>query len=326
MVLTHSMATTTNNQGDELQPIALERQVQTLTTVVERLTKQNQVLEEQPRQKNATMDTQEGDQENTSAERRNQERPEGSNASSKPKQQDASRPSITDTAPPHIVEDMKMMKEWMDFMMNAFKGRVSSNLDDLVHRINSPFTTSVNSLPLPPKFRMLQVENYDGNKDLLDHLESLKTLMHLQGVPNEIVCRAFPTTLKGPVRIWFSRLTPNSISTFKELSAQFASHFFKGHRYKKSTTYLISIKQQEDETLRSYIARFNKKALSIDEADNKILVVAFTNRLRKGKFPFSLYKNDSKTMSGVLCRATKYMNAENTLLTREKRERQEDTR
>ena len=66
---------------------------------------------------------------------------------------------------------------------------------------------------------MPQVENYDGNKDPLDHLESFKTLMHLQGVPNEIMCRAFPTILKGPVRICFNRLMPNSISSFKELSA-----------------------------------------------------------------------------------------------------------
>ena len=45
---------------------------------------------------------------------------------------------------------------------------------------------------------------------------------------------------------------------------------------------------------------------------------------------FSLYKNDPKTMSEVLYRATKYMNAEDALLAREerpkKRERQEDTR
>ena len=54
---------------------------------------------------------------------------------------------------------------------------------------------------------------------------------------------------------------------------------------------------------------FNKKALSIDEADDKILVAAFTNGLRKGKLLFSLYKNDPKTMSVVLYRATKYMNA-----------------
>ena len=65
-----------------------------------------------------------------------------------------SRPSVTDTAPPYIVAEMQMMKERMDLMMNALKGRVSNDLDDLVHRTDSPFTTSVNSYPLPQKFRM----------------------------------------------------------------------------------------------------------------------------------------------------------------------------
>ena len=136
---------------------------------------------------------------------------------------------------------------------------------------------------------------------------------------DEIMCRAFPTMLKGPIRFWFSELTPNSISTFKELSTQFASHFIGGHRYKKSTTCLISIKQWKDKMLRSYIARFNKEALSIDEANDKILVAVFTNELQKGKFLFSLYKNDSKTMLDVLYKATKYMNVEDALLTREEK-------
>ena len=91
----------------------------------------------------------------------------------------------------------------------------------------------------------------------------------------------------------------------------------------------MSIRQREDETLRSYISCFNKEALSIDEADDKILAVAFTNGLWKGKFLLSLYKNDPKTMSEVLYRATKYMNVEDALLAREEkpkeRERQEDT-
>ena len=73
----------------------------------------------------------------------------------------------------------------------------------------------------------------------------------------------------------------------------------------------------------------NKQALSIDEVNNKILIAAFTNGLRKGKFLFSLYKNDLKTISDVLYRATKYMNVEDTLLAREekpkKRERQEES-
>ena len=59
-------------------------------------------------------------------------------------------------------------------------------------------------------------------------------------------------------------------------------------------------------------------------------MAAFTNGLQKGKFLFSLYKNDPKTMSEVLYRATKYMNDEDALLAQKekpkKKERQEDTR
>ena len=156
---------------------------------------------------------------------------------------------------------------------------MSNDFDDLVNRIDSPFTTSINSFLLPQNFRMPQIKRYDGVKNPLDHLETFKTLMHLHGVPNEIICRAFPTMLKGPARIWFSRLTPTSINTFKELSTQFTSHFIGGYRYKRSTACLMIIKQREHETLRSYITRFNKVAFSIDKADDKILVAAFINGL-----------------------------------------------
>ena len=87
MVLTRSMATINNFQEDEPQPTALERQVLTLTAAVERLTNQNQTLEEQLRQKNAAMGNQEQDQEDASADCRNQERLEGSNAPSRPERQ-----------------------------------------------------------------------------------------------------------------------------------------------------------------------------------------------------------------------------------------------
>ena len=101
------------------------------------------------------------------------------------------------------------MKEQMEVMMNTLKGRMSSNLDDLVNKTDSPFTLSINSFPLPQKFRMPQIESYNGVKDPFDHLETFKILMHLQGVSDEIMCKAFSITLKGPTRIWFSRLMPN---------------------------------------------------------------------------------------------------------------------
>ena len=53
-----------------------------------------------------------------------------------------------------MVAKMQVMKERMDFMMNALKGWVSNDLDELIHQIDSPFTTPITSFPLPGKFRM----------------------------------------------------------------------------------------------------------------------------------------------------------------------------
>ena len=235
------MATINNVQEDELQPTALEKQVQVLTAAVKRLTKQNQVLEEQLHQK-ADNNVAAEDLGDSNAEWRDHEGPEGSNAPSRLERRNVSMPSLMDATPPPVFAEMQAMKEQMEVMMNALKGRVSSDLDDLVNRTDSPFTAAVNSFPLPHKFRIPHIDSYDGVKDPLDHLETFKILMHLQGVAYEIMCKAFPTTLKGAARIWFSRLTPKSVNTFKELSAQFTAHFIGGHRYKKSTAYLMSIK------------------------------------------------------------------------------------
>ena len=123
MVLTRSMATTNNVQGDEPpRSTTLERQVQTLMAAVERLTKQNHDLEEQLCQRDAGHNVQEEIQEGTNAEQRDPEVPEGSNAPSQPEQQNISLPSLIDFPPPPIIAEMQLMKEQMEVIMNALKG------------------------------------------------------------------------------------------------------------------------------------------------------------------------------------------------------------
>ena len=100
------MATTNNIQEDKPRLTALEKQVQILTAVVERLTKQNQVLEEQLRRK-TWHDIPEEDLEDTSAEWRNQEGPEGSNAPSRLERKNVSLPSPMDATPPPIVVEIQ---------------------------------------------------------------------------------------------------------------------------------------------------------------------------------------------------------------------------
>ena len=62
------------------------------------------------------------------------------------------------------------------------------------------------------------MEAFEGMKDPLDHLETYKTLMHLQAFPDKIMCQAFSLTLKGLARAWIGRLKSGSIDIFLDLN------------------------------------------------------------------------------------------------------------
>ena len=141
----------------------------------------------------------------------------------------------------HLEREMDQMRKVMDEMRENM--RRANPVEDLVHRTNSPFTASINGHPLPPKFKMPSLDSYDGTHDPFNHIATFKTTMHLQRVLDEIMCRAFPTTLKGPARVWFSKIPPNSVSSFEELSKLFVNNFIGGQRHKRSSSSLLTIEQ-----------------------------------------------------------------------------------
>ena len=103
---------------------------------------------------------------------------------------------------------------------------------------------------------MPQLEPFDGLKDPQDHLDTFKTTLGLQQPPNEILCRSFPTTLKGATREWFTKLPTSSVDNFEQLSNAFLRHFIEGQHPKRPADYLLTIRQGEKETLRSNVKRF----------------------------------------------------------------------
>ena len=157
------------------------------------------------------------------------------------------------------------MKREKEELRSAMKEKSMENLDGMIWGIDSPFTTEVLNCPLPPKFCLSQLEPYDCSKNLLDHVKSFKTLMHLQRTPDEVMCRAFSTTLKGAARVWFSKILSSTIANFEQLSGSFVHHFIGVQRHKKPTRHLLNIQQLIEESLRQYVTRFNKELLQVDE-------------------------------------------------------------
>ena len=138
--------------------------------------------------------------------------------------------------------ELRNMRREMDELKNAVKDKAVENLDGMIRRMDSRFTTEVLNRPLLPKFRLPQLESFDGSRDPLDHIKSFKTLMLLQMTLDKVICRALPTTLKGATRVWFSKLPSGTIANFDQLGKGFVRHFIGGQRHKKPTGHLLIIR------------------------------------------------------------------------------------
>ena len=293
-----------SNTSPDLAALALH--IQSLAATVEELTRQNQEMRQQLQHENNHTDINKDGNEDSSKRRT--------------------------STPEEVSPDLlKEMRKKMDELRNAIKGKMDQSLERIVRKTDSPFTVVVQECPVPSKFRLPQLEPFDGLKDLLDHLNTFKTTLGLQQPPDEILYRSFPTTLKGATREWFNKLPTLSIDNFEQLSNSFVRHFVGGQRPKRTTDHLLTIKQGEKEPLRSYVTRFTRGILEVDETE--VQLTTFKAGLKSRDFVASLAKNPPKTMAEALLKAQKYMNAEEALAaidgaerSKEKKKEKEDDR
>ena len=128
--------------------------------------------------------------------------------------------------------------------------------------------------------------------------------MLLQMSSNEVMCRAFPTTLKGAAKVWFSKIPSRIIANFEQLNKGFVRHFIGDQRHKKPAGHLLNIQQAEGESLRQYVTRFNKELLQVDEAEDQVILTTFQARLLPRDFFFSITKSPPKTVRRVAMKSS----------------------
>ena len=72
------------------------------------------------------------------------------------------------------------MRKEMDELRSTIKEKTEQIVDRLVRATDSPFTAAVLECPVPSKFRLPQLESFDGLKDPQDHHNTFKTTLGLQ--------------------------------------------------------------------------------------------------------------------------------------------------
>ena len=112
---------------------------------------------------------------------------------------------------------------------------------------------------------------------------------------------------------------PNTLSSFEELSKLFVNNFIRGQRHKCSSFSLLTIKQGENKSLRSFISRFNREALTVDEVDDKLLLVAFHNGVNSDLFIHKFYEKEPQFMAKLIHSAQNFMNAEDAIIAKNRK-------
>ncbi|GFY85688.1 hypothetical protein Acr_04g0004260 [Actinidia rufa] len=120
-------------------------------------------------------------------------------------------------------------------------------VDTLIRQTEPPFTGRILKAQISSKFKLpTQLGIYEGKTDPMDHLDSYKSLMLLQGYSDEVMCKAFSVTFKGPARSWFRKLSPGTINSFGDLSRLFVANFMSCRNRQKNSSHLFIIHQKKN--------------------------------------------------------------------------------
>ena len=76
---------------------------------------------------------------------------------------------------------------------------------------------------------------------------------------------------------------------------------------------------RRNESLQSFITRFNREVLTVDEMDDTLMLVAFHNGVSSDLFIHKLYDQKPQTMAELVHLAQSFMNAEDVIIDKKRK-------
>ncbi|GJR67660.1 reverse transcriptase domain-containing protein [Tanacetum coccineum] len=123
-------------------------------------------------------------------------------------------------------------------------------------------------------------------------------------------CHMFNSTLIGSVRVWFDKLSPESIDSYEIMRKAFLRNFSQQKKYIKDPVEIHHIKQREGESTEAFMERFQAKSMHVNGAPECMRISKFMHGITNPDLIKRLNDNIPKSVDEMMSVTTALLQGE----------------
>ena len=156
---------------------------------------------------------------------------------------------------PPTMESEKKINERMNKMEEMI--RRACKMEDLTDYQSLSLFPDVR---LPPKFKMLTLDKFDGTGSPKSHLKMYIRAMQPLGVTEELLAQMFWNTLTGAAFRWFLNLDDTRVRSWEDICREFHNQYKYNIEVDITRRDLETTKQEPKESFSTFITKWRSKA------------------------------------------------------------------
>jgi hypothetical protein len=140
---------------------------------------------------------------------------------------------------------------------------------------SSPFSKEIEKAKMPKRYPVPRFEIYNGRTDPVTHIGHYHQSMALSRNNDPLMCRLFPSSLGEVAMRWFNQLGVRTIYFWDQLAEAFVARFITNSRKRKEMGALLTMKLEDNETLKDYSTRFWETYNDIESCGEEVAITTF---------------------------------------------------